>query len=82
MAEDGAQQSKHLELANRFVGLANELLKEHGDAEAIGLAMTHAAANFTAFAAIELDGSEAELKNVAGEFERLLLSYYANRKAS
>jgi len=81
MAEDGAQQSKHLELANRFVGLANELLQEHGDAEAIGLAMTHAAANFTAFAAVELDGSEAELKNVAGEFERLLLSYYASRKA-
>jgi hypothetical protein len=81
MAEGGAEQSKHLELANRFVGFANELLQESGDAEAVGLAMTHAAANFTAFAAVELDGSEAELKNVAAEFERLLLSYYANRKA-
>jgi hypothetical protein len=81
MAEGGAQPSEHLDLANRFVGLANELLQAGGDAEAIGLAMTHAAANFTAFAAVELDGSEAELKNVAGEFERLLLSYYANRKA-
>ncbi len=80
MAQGGAQQSQHIELANKFVALANDLLQDGGDAEAIGLAMTHAAANFTAFAAIELDGSEEELKNIASEFERLLMSYYANRK--
>ena len=80
MSEGGAQQSQHLELANRFVEIANDLLQEGGDAEAIGLAMTHAAANFTAFAAVQMEGSEEELKNVVGEYERLLFAYYKNRQ--
>ena len=80
MTEGGGEQSQHLELANRFVEIANEILQEGGDAESIGLAMTHAAANFTAFAAVQLEGSEEELKNVVGEFERLLFAYYKNRQ--
>ena len=81
MSEGGAQQSQHLELANRFVEIANDMLQQGGDAEAIGLAMTHAAANFTAFAAVQMEGSEQELKNVVGEFERLLFAYYKNRQS-
>lgn len=71
--------STHTELANRFVEYANGMLENGGDAEAIGLAMTHAAANFTAFAAVLNEGSHAELDNVADEYRRLLHAYFESR---
>ena len=43
--------SAHLSVANRFIELANTVMQEGVDPEAVGVAMTHAAANFTAFAA-------------------------------
>ena len=72
--------SAHLALANRFIEQANAMVEEGADAEAVGLAMTHAAANFTAFAAILADGSHDELDNIADEYRRLLHAYWHKRR--
>ena len=69
----------HLEIANRFIAQANAMIEAGDNAEAVGLAMTHAAANFTAFAAVLNEGSPAELDNVADEYRRLLHAYFADR---
>jgi|GEM_PF-5513482 hypothetical protein len=79
---ESTQASTHTELANRFVGYANEMLEAGGDAEAIGLAMTHAAANFTAFAAATNEGSHEELDNVGDEYRRLLHAYFDSRSGA
>ena len=34
----------------------------------------------TRVAAVQMEGSEEELKNVAGEYERLLFAYFKNRQ--
>jgi len=70
----------HLEIANRFVEQANAMIEAGDDAEAVGLAMTHAAANFTAFAAVLAEGSHEELDNVADEYRRLLHAYFDSRR--
>lgn len=79
MSQD-TSDSAHLALANRFIEHANAMVADGAEAEAVGLAMTHAAANFTAFAAVLLDGSESELDQVADEFRRLLHAYAARRR--
>ncbi len=79
---DDKTGSAHTELANRFVEHANGMLEAGGDAEAIGLAMTHAAANFTAFAAVLNEGSHKELDNVADEYHRLLHAYFDSRSGA
>ncbi|MBC6439154.1 MAG: DUF3144 domain-containing protein [Rhodospirillales bacterium] len=75
-----ATGSAHLDIANRFIEQANAMVEAGGDAEAIGLAMTHAAANFTAFAAVLAEGRHEELDNVADEYRRLLHAYFDNRR--
>lgn len=70
----------HLSIANRFVELANTVMQEGVDPEAVGVAMTHAAANFTAFAASIAEGSAQELDNVADEYRRLLHAYFERRR--
>ena len=79
---DTTQGGSHTELANRFVEYANSILEAGSDAEAIGLAMTHAAANFTAFAAVLNEGSHQELDNVADEYRRLLHAYFDSRSGA
>ncbi len=69
----------HLEIANRFIEQANAMIEAGDDAEAVGLAMTHAAANFTAFAAALNEGRREELGAVADEYRRLLHAYFDNR---
>lgn len=74
--------SAHLSVANRFIELANTMVHEGVEPEAIGIAMTHAAANFTAFAATLAEGSPDELDNVADEYRRLLHSYFERRRTA
>lgn len=74
--------SAHLALANRFVDEANRMMAEGEEPEALGLAMTHAAANFTAFAGFLNDATTEELDNVADEYRRLLHAYVAARRES
>ena len=77
-----ADGGAHLGIANRFIDRANAMIEAGDDAEAVGLAMTHAAANFTAFAATLKEGDREELDNVADEYRRLLHAYYDNRRRS
>ena len=70
----------HLDVANRFIGLANTVMQEGGDPDAIGSAMTHAAANFTAFAAAVGEASPEELDAIADEYRRLLHAYFERRR--
>lgn len=72
----------HLSIANRFVELANTIMQEGVDPEAVGIAMTHAAANFTAFAAAVSEGSPEELDNVADEYRRLAHAYFERRRGA
>ncbi|MDA0219812.1 MAG: DUF3144 domain-containing protein [Proteobacteria bacterium] len=72
--------SAHLSVANRFIELANTMMQEGVDPEAVGVAMTHAAANFTAFAAATAEGSPEELDNVADEYRRLVHAYFERRR--
>ena len=72
--------SAHLSVANRFIELANTVMQEGVDPEAVGVAMTHAAANFTAFAAAIAEGSPEELDNVADEYRRLVHAYFERRR--
>lgn len=74
--------SAHLSLANRFVELANTIMQEGVDPEPVGIAMTHAAANFTAFAAAVSEGSPEELDNVADEYRRLVHAYFERRRGA
>ena len=76
---DTKDSSDHLKIANNFVEQANRLIESGEDPEAVGLAMTHAAANFTAFAAVMMEGSREELDNVADEYRRLLHAYFDSR---
>ena len=55
-------------------------MQEGVDPEAVGVAMTHAAANFTAFAAVIAEGSPQELDNVADEYRRLVHAYFERRR--
>jgi len=77
-----AAPSAHLSLANRFVDAANGIMQEGVEPDAIGVAMTHAAANFTAFAAHLAEATPQELDNIADEFRRLLHAYYERRRGS
>ena len=72
--------SAHLSVANRFIELANTVMQEGVDPEAVGVAMTHAAANFTSFAAAIAEGSPEELDNVADEYRRLVHAYFERRR--
>lgn len=76
---DTADSSTHIQIANKFVEVANTMIEAGDDPETVGLAMTHAAANFTAFAAVLAEGSREELDNVADEYRRLLHAYFDSR---
>ena len=56
---DTKDSSDHLKIANGFVEQANRLIESGDDPEAVGLAMTHAAANFTAFAAVMMEAARS-----------------------
>ena len=67
-----------LDIANELIGYANNKLEQGGDPVVIADGLRHAAANFTAFAAVHAGDAFLSPEQVAQEFQSML-AYYAER---
>ncbi|MBT6110047.1 MAG: DUF3144 domain-containing protein [Rhodospirillales bacterium] len=79
--DTAGEESNHemgLGIANELIGFANSKLEQGIDPVAVADGMCHAAANFTAFAAIHAGEGFLTPEQVAQEFNGML-SYYAER---
>lgn len=72
------EQTLAVQLANQFINSANTRLEQGVPARVVAAGMRHAAANFSAFAAVTNDPSQLEDTQLIDEFAAML-DYYAER---
>lgn len=76
------EHERELEIANRFINYANAGLSDGMNPVTVAAGLRHAAANFSAFAAVHMESAGLDVEGRTEEFRDMLAYYNERHKAT